>query len=85
MDRVAAIRRSLHGFIGGVIGFFPLIGLIPGFYALWCWASVRYRYRDWNPASVYLEWGAGLALWGLLNSLLAVFVIGYATIERLWA
>jgi hypothetical protein len=85
VDRVTAINKSLRGFIGGLFGLLPFIGLVPGFYALWCWASVRYRFTDWNPASAYLEWGAMSALLGFLTTLLAYFLIGYGTIERWWS
>ena len=48
------------------LGVLPVIGLLPGIYALSCWARIRRRYPDeWNPASNYLGWGSILAVLGL--------------------
>ena len=75
MDRITAIRKSLRAFGCGIVGFFPFIGVIPAIYALACWASVRSGYRrQWNPAADYLNWGAALAAFGLLNSGLIVTI-----------
>jgi hypothetical protein len=75
MPRILVIRESLTAFVCGMIGFLPIIGLVPGLYALLCWARIRIRYPDeWNPASAYLSWGARLALIGLGASALIVAV-----------
>ena len=75
MPRIIVIRTSLAAFVCGLIGFLPIIGVLPGLYALLCWNRIRTRYPDeWNPASAYLSWGARLALLGLLGSALIVSV-----------
>jgi hypothetical protein len=75
MPRILVIHKSLTAFVCGLIGFLPFIGLVPGLYALFCWAHIRSRYPgEWNPASAYLSWGARLALIGLLGSALIVAV-----------
>jgi len=75
MDRITTIRKSLTVFVCGLIGFLPVIGLVPAIYALVCWGRIRFRYRNqWNPASGYLGWGARLALFGLLGSALVICV-----------
>jgi len=76
MSRILVIHKSLTAFVCGVIGFLPFIGLVPGLYALFCWAHILRRYpNEWNPASAYLSWGTRLALIGLLTSALIVAVI----------
>jgi hypothetical protein len=81
MDRITAIRKSLRAFGCGIIGFLPFAGVIPAIYALACWASVRSGFRgQWNPASDYLNWGAALALFGLLCTglILIIAALGLA-------
>jgi hypothetical protein len=69
MDRIIVIRKSLTAFVCGIIGFLPFIGCIPAIYALICWAQIRLKHGyEWNPASVYLNWGVWLAVLGLLGS-----------------
>jgi hypothetical protein len=64
--RIIVIQLSLRAFACGLVGVLPVIGLVPGLYALSCWARIRRRYRDeWNPASSYLSWGSILAVLGL--------------------
>ena len=66
MPRIIVIQLSLRAFVCGIIGVLPVIGLVPGLYALSCWVRIRRRYRDeWNPASNYLRCGSILALLGL--------------------
>ena len=66
MARIIVIQLSLRAFVCGMVGFLPVIGLLPGLYALSCWSQIRRRYRDeWNPASNYLRWGSILAVAGL--------------------
>jgi hypothetical protein len=73
MDRITVIRQSLTAFICGLIGFLPVIGLLPAIRALSIWNRIRRRYRnEWNPASAYLSWGAFLAILGILDSILLV-------------
>jgi hypothetical protein len=75
MPRIFVIRKSLTAFVCGLIGFLPIIGVLPGLYALLCWNHIRTRYPgEWNPASAYLSWGARLALLGLVGSALIVSV-----------
>jgi hypothetical protein len=58
-----------------MIGFLPIIGLLPGLYALLCWNRIRTRYpEEWNPASAYLSLGVRLAVIGLGFSALIVSV-----------
>jgi hypothetical protein len=74
MPRILVIRKSLIAFVCGLIGFLPIIGIVPGLYALSCWGSIRMRYPDeWNPASAYLSWGVRLAVLGFLSTTLIVF------------
>jgi len=71
MARIIVIRKSLAAFVCGLFGFLPFIGLLPGLYALFCWAHIRRRYpNEWNPAAAYLSWGARLSLLGLLGTAL---------------
>jgi len=75
MDRVTAIRKSLTVFVCGLVGFLPIIGIIPAVYAMLGWARLRAAYRhEWNPAAAYLSWGARLATLGLLSSTLLILV-----------
>jgi len=76
MARIIVIRKSLAAFVCGLFGFLPFVGLVPGLYALFCWAHIRARYPgEWNPAAAYLSWGARLSLLGLLGTALIVSVI----------
>jgi hypothetical protein len=80
MARILVIRKSLTAFVCGLIGFLPIIGIVPGLYALSCWGSIRFRYPDeWNPASAYLSWGVRLAVLGFLSTTLIViaFIVAY--------
>jgi hypothetical protein len=64
--RAIVIQLSLRAFVCGLIGVLPLIGLVPGLYALFCWARISRRYPgEWNPASGYLSWGTALAVLGM--------------------
>jgi hypothetical protein len=66
MARIIVIQLSLRAFACGLLGVLPVIGLVPGLYALYCWARIRRRYaEEWNPASGYLSWGTALAVLGL--------------------
>jgi hypothetical protein len=76
MPRIIVIRQSLTAFVCGLFGFLPVIGIVPGVYALLCWGRIRRRYPDeWNPASAYLNWGVRLSLLGLGASALIVSAI----------
>lgn len=75
MPRILVIRKSLAAFVCGIFGFLPFLGLVPGIYALLCWAEIRLRHPgEWNPASAYLSWGARLSLLGLLGTALVTFI-----------
>ncbi len=74
--RTFVIRKSLAAFVCGLVGFLPFLGLVPGLYALSCWARIRRRYaNDWNPAAAYLNWGARLSFLGLLGTALIVCAV----------
>lgn len=74
--RIIVIKESLTAFGCGLVGFIPIIGLIPALCALLCWRRVYFRYRhEWNPASAYLDAGTCLAVVGLLLSILVVWAV----------
>ena len=76
MDLATAIKVSLRAFAFGIVGFLPLIGLLPGFYALSCWNRVRTEFgQEWNPASSYLTAGVVLSTLGIIGSICVVFGI----------
>jgi hypothetical protein len=76
MDRITAIEKSLTIFVCGIIGFLPVLGLMPAVHALVCWARVRAKYAgQWNPAWAYLRAGAVLATLGVLGSMLVIAVV----------
>ena len=82
MPRPTLIRSSLAAFVCGLIGFLPIIGVVPGLYALLCWTRIRIRYPgEWNPASAYLNLGALLALLGLLGTALIVATVVAVNIQ----
>ena len=81
MDRITAIEKSLRAFTCGFFGVIPFIGIIPGIYALICWARIRIAFREpWNPAAAYLDCGVILSLIGLGASFL---IAGAAVVEFL--
>lgn len=81
MDRITAIRKSLATFACGIVGFLPIIGLLPAVYAILSWRRVTVQYgKEWNPASAYLSWGARLAVLGLLGSLLMAISVAFALV-----
>lgn len=76
MDLITAIRKSLTGFVCGIFGFLPVIGLVPALHAVACWRAVRKQYGNrWNPAQAYLRGGLLLAIIGILNSAMIFCVI----------
>ena len=83
MNRIAVIQKSLSAFRCGLLGFLPVIGLMPSINGLLIWFRIRRHYRDWNPAAAYLKYGALFALIGLANSGLALLVIGLAITNSL--
>ena len=85
MDRITAIQKSLTGFTCGILGFLPIIGLIPATYAVTTWMKVRGEYHDWNPAASYLNGGAALGLISLLLSFTAGLVIGISIIQSIYS
>lgn len=84
MDRITAIRKSLTGFVCGLLGLVPVVGLPPALYALVCWFSVQSRYgKQWNPAAPYLRLGAALGLLGLLGWGLLVAAVVFSVSGQL--
>jgi hypothetical protein len=76
MDRATAIKISLRAFAWGILGFVPVIGFLPGFYALSCWNRVRIEFgNEWNPAYPYLIAGVVLSSLGIIGSICVVFGI----------
>ena len=85
MERITAIEQSLSVFVCGIVGFLPVLGLIPAVHALVCWARVRSKYGDqWNPAGAYLRAGAVLAMVGVLGSILVIGVVCIAIANTFW-
>ena len=82
-DKVSVTRKSLRAFTCGLLGFIPVIGLLPSLEALSLWFRIRKGYAGWNPAAKYLRYASVLGLFGLLYSLLALFVIGVAVFDLL--
>ena len=83
MDRITVIRQSLRGFVFGILACVPVIGLLPGLYALVCWSRVRRRYANqWNPASGYLKAGAILGFLGFLSSVITAFAIALSFVSK---
>ncbi|HWV98296.1 MAG TPA: hypothetical protein VNZ64_01265 [Candidatus Acidoferrum sp.] len=79
MDRISAIEKSLTVFVCGLIGFLPVVGLLPAVHALVCSVRVRSQYGgQWNPASAYLRAGTALATFGVLSSILVIAVVSLA-------
>lgn len=65
-DRIQAIRKSISGFVCGLLGLIPLLGLLPAVYAISCWFIVGDRKSNrWNPAHSYLLAGAVLGSLGI--------------------
>ncbi len=82
MDLTTAIRKSLTGFVCGIFGFLPIIGIIPALYAVSCWRSLHRHYRNqWNPAEAYLYGGLALATIGILGSTLIFCVVLFLCVE----
>ena len=70
MDRIAATRTSLKGFVYGLFGLVPILGLVPAIKAWLCWRQVHRHYQDWNPARKYLYWGLILSWLALIGNLM---------------
>ena len=72
MNRIEVINESLTGFVCGICGFVPIIGIGPALFALARWMRVRRAHKgEWNPAAFYLNLGALLGLLSVLEFLLA--------------
>ena len=83
MDRITAIRLALRAFVCGIIGFLPVVGLIPAIYALILRGQIRSGFgAGWNPASRYATAGAVLAFLGLLSTFLLVVAIAFASVSH---
>lgn len=77
VERIQAIRKSMWGFVCGLLGLIPLLGLLPAVYAISSWFILAARTRDCrNPAHLYLVAGAILGLLGL--GLTFLLVLGLA-------
>ena len=76
MDLATAIKISLSAFGWGIVGFLPVVGLLPGCYAVSCWRRVRSDFgKEWNPASRYLIAGVVLSILGITGTICLVLVI----------
>ncbi len=83
MDRITVINKSLHGFICGLLGLIPVLGLVPAVAAVFIWLRVRREYRDWNPASHYLLGGAVLGFISIGILVAAIAIIAVSIVARL--
>jgi hypothetical protein len=73
VDQATLIRKSLTIFVCGLIGALPILGLVPGTFALVSALRIHFSSRQtWNPASRYLRVGAALALVGIGVSALII-------------
>jgi hypothetical protein len=70
MDRITAIRKSLTGFVCGLFGWIPVLGIVPAVAAFCCWHRVQRDYHDWNPARKYLLCGVALSVVGLISAVI---------------
>jgi len=85
MDLITAIRKSLAGFVCGIFGFLPIVGLLPALYSVACWRSVRRSYGEqWNPAQPYLMGGLLLATLGIIGSAVVILSALSACYLDLW-
>ena len=76
MDEIQAIKRSLRCFVFGLLALIPLLGLPLAVMAWRHGLAVERQFKhQWNPARLYLRWGTGLGLFGLLSSLLLLVLI----------
>ncbi len=75
-SRIILARQSLTGFVCGLLGLVPVLGLIPAVYAIFCWFRFRRRYpNEWNPALPYLRWGAVFGFIGVAVLVCAVLAL----------
>jgi hypothetical protein len=74
MSRITLIRISQRVFVCGVLGFVPVLGIVPAIVALVGWFHAR-RSKEWNPAAGYLSWGSRLAVVSLGLSALAIGIL----------
>jgi hypothetical protein len=74
--RIEAIEQSLRGFVLGLFGALPIIGIVPAIQTLWISNRLHSRLgQQWNPGSAYLKWGVTLSALGLIVSALIIGVI----------
>ena len=72
-ERILVMEQSLRCFVFGLLGLIPGFGAAFGALSVIVFFKARLRAADqWNPARVYLNWGFGLATWGLFQSLVLV-------------
>ncbi len=72
-ERVRVIRASLRAFIFGLIGLIPLLGFLPGCYAVILW--FRLPKDVWNPALRYSSAGALMGTWAILSTAIFVWAV----------
>ncbi len=76
MNTIEAISVSLRAFVCGIFGLLPIIGLVPGLYAMYCWSRVHDRFRnEWNPAGPYLMAGLLFGTIGLVFSTILILLL----------
>ena len=76
MNKIQTIELSLHVFRLGLVSLLPLIGLPFGALALHSARRCRaLQAAEWNPAARYLNWGIGLASFGIVISVLCILAI----------
>ena len=76
MNKIQIIQLSLRAFRLGLVSLLPLIGLPFGALALHSAHRCRtIQAAEWNPAARYLNWGIGLACFGLVISVLSILAI----------
>ncbi len=81
--RIEVIRTSLRLFVCGWFALLPVLGILPAAYVVVSSVRNRSRFREeWNPASTYLSWGLGLALFGLGLSILLGLVLLQMYLQR---
>lgn len=70
-ETIRLIRGSLVVFGLGVASLVPVLGVLFALATLGLWAAIRRHRSVWNPAQRYLDWGARLAVLGILFTVVA--------------
>lgn len=79
-ETIRMIRGSLVAFGLGVASLVPVLGMLFALATLGCWAVMRRHRGVWNPAQRYLDWGARLAVVGILFTVVAGGLLIWANI-----